>query len=146
VAGSVPDGHWAPAEAAFLALRIPYGLGDDPARARWPNLLAFLTDRQTPKGKTIEVPRLTLVATAEGWTATVQHFTLSVKVVANFRYLADLLGALEAKWLPGATGWSATKTGEAAKRRAADEASQLAKSQDPLYHLAKGGGDPRKQG
>ena len=108
-------------------------------------MLAFLTDRSTPGGKTLEVPRLTLEATPEGWKGTLQHYTLSVKLVVNVDYLHELFDEMERRFDRNARGWSATKTGEAAKRRQADEASNLAKHRDRLYDLAKGGGDPEKQ-
>lgn len=108
-------------------------------------LLRFLTDRTTPHGKTLEVPKLTVEAAAEGWKITLQHYTLSLKLTFQIDYLEELFPALEERFEPNARGWAVTKTGEAAKRRQADEASNLAKRADPLYDKAKGGGDPRKQ-
>lgn len=141
-----PDDHWEVAKQAFLTHRLPYALPDDPAREKWRRLLSFLTDRSTPGGKTLEVPRLTLEATADGWKVTLQHYTLSYKLVIAIDYLHEMWDELEARFSPGSRGWSLTKTGEAAKKRQSDETNSLAKHHDPVYDLAKGGGDPRKQG
>lgn len=139
-----PDEHWNVAQEVFLAVRDPYALPDEPAREEFPRLLRFLTDRQTPAGKSLEVPRLTLEATPEGWKATVQHYTLSLKFTRNFDYLHEIWAELE-KAFNSRRGWMATKTGEAAKRRQAEETSNLTKHPDELYNLAKGGGDPKKR-
>lgn len=123
---------------------MPYGLADDPARELYKQALKFLTDRQYDQGKTREVPRVTIQATAEGWEISVQDYTLSVKVTAYARYLDEIWAALEAKFLPNATGWKETKSGEGYKRRKAEEERSLAKRRDEMYDLSKGERDPKK--
>jgi len=103
----------------------------------------FLTDRQYPGGKSREVPRITLEATETGWRVVVTDYNLSVKLTHEFEHLSDFVNQLASCWLRKRGRWQATKSGEGYKRRKANEDSELAKRPDELYHLAKGGGDPK---
>jgi hypothetical protein len=133
------------ARKGLKAIRLPYGLADDPARQKWPAALAFATDRQFPGGKTREVPRIALEALSDGWRLSVSDYNLSMKGIVEFRHLEELFSAWEDLQLGRRGKWVEIKSGEGYKRRKAEEERQLASRPDEMYTLAKGGGDPRRQ-
>lgn len=133
------------ARNALKAIRLPYGLADDPARKKWKNALEFATDRQFPGGKTREVPRIALEALPDGWRLSVSDYNLSMKGVVDFRYLEEIFDAWEDLQLGKRGRWMEIKSGEGYKRRKAEEERQLASNPDEMYTLAKGGRDPKKR-
>lgn len=105
----------------LLDVRRPYGLTDDPARAKYEKLLASLTDRETPKGKSREVARLSIVATKIGFRATLTDYLLSMKLTVDFPYLEMLFRALE-DGIAGKVGWwDPVKSGEGYARKRSEE-------------------------
>lgn len=106
----------------LLDTRRPYGNADDPARARFEQLMASMTDRQTPKGKSREVARVSIVATKIGFRATLTDYLISMKLTVDFPYLEMLFQALE-DGIKGKVGWwDPVKAGEAYNRMRSDEA------------------------
>lgn len=120
-------------------LRTPFGLGDDPARQSHRLLMAFLTDREFPGGKTREVPRVALVATQSGWKATLTDYTLSMAYTVEFRHISQLLDALSTGFTDPDARWVPVKVGDGYKARKEEERKMLETRPDEVYHAAKGG-------
>jgi hypothetical protein len=116
----------------LVKLREPWGAYDDSARRHFPKLMAALTDRQTPRGKTREVARVSLAATKTGFRATLTDYLLSMKLTVDFVNLCDMPQALE-QGINGNRGfWTEVKSGEGYQKRKEDEKKKLATSDGPV--------------
>lgn len=109
-------------------IRTPWGHPDDPARSSYKRLMASLTDRQTPRGKSREVSRISLAATKLGFRATLTDYLISMKLTVEFSFLDELPLALEQGILGIRGSWVPVKQGEAWNKRKEDEKKKLANS------------------
>jgi hypothetical protein len=106
-------------------VRLPWGVSDDVARKRYPQLMASLTDRETPKGKAREGARISLAATKNGFRVTLSDYLISMKLTVDIRYLEDIFKALEHGITSADANWTDMKAGEAYNKRKSDEAKRL---------------------
>jgi len=109
-------------------LREPWGQPDDPARSVYKRLMASLTDRQTPRGKSREVSRISLAATKVGFKATLTDYLISMKLTVEFLHWNELGLALEEGILGKRGFWTPVKQGEAWTKRKEEEKKKLANS------------------
>ena len=113
-------------------IKLPWGTADDPSRKRFPRLMALLTDKQTPKGRSREVARVGLAATPTGFRATLTDYLMSMKLTVDFERLLDMPKALE-EGINGKRGfWTEVKAGEGYQIRKAEEKKALERSSGPM--------------
>ncbi len=115
-------------KSVIKGIREPWGIPEDPARAKYPRAMASLTDRQTPRGKSREVSRISLAATKTGFRATMTDYLISMKLTVDFLFFEDLGRALEEGILGKRGFWTPVKQGEAWSKRKEDEKKKLANS------------------
>jgi hypothetical protein len=109
-------------------VREPWGLPDDEGRKKFPKLMASLTDRQTPKGKSREGARISLAATKTGFRVTLSDYLISMKLTVDVDHLEDIFQALEDGISRRRGFWQDMKAGEAYNRKKSDEAKRLGNS------------------
>jgi hypothetical protein len=113
-------------EEILRASQEPYGLSQDPARKRYPNLWEHLTVHQCESGRSKQVATLSIVATPTGFTTTLRDMTLSVSLTSESESLDDCLPALERLLDSPRPPWKTTRHGERANNLKGQDAKKLA--------------------
>jgi hypothetical protein len=104
----------------------PYGLSQDPARLRYPNLWEHLTVHVCDSGRNKQVGTLSITATPTGFTTTLRDMTLSVSLTSESETLDDVLRDLEALLASARPPWKLTRHGERANAVKSSDGKKLA--------------------
>lgn len=72
-----------------------FGLADDPAREKWPNVWDWLTKVETEDGHVMQPASLTLVLGPEGVIVNLTHRDLTMGATISVPHLGDALDAME---------------------------------------------------
>lgn len=113
-------------EEQLLASTEPYGLVQDPARRRWPNLWEHLTVHTTSTGRSKQVCTLSILAVPTGFQATLRDMTYSATLTVECEALEGVYAALEAEITSPRPRWKLTRHGERANAQKSSDGKKLA--------------------
>lgn len=113
-------------EEQLLASTEPYGLVQDPARRRWPNLWEHLTVHTTSTGRSKQVCTLSILAVPTGFQATLRDMTYSATLTVECESLEGVYAALEAEITSPRPRWKMTRHGERANAQKSSDGKKLA--------------------